>query len=488
MKTVPKMTDLSQTRTRAKRGTPARRTRWPWVLMPVLALPPGLPAQTTPASANGLECVIQPSQLVQVGTATSGIVQSVKVERGDPVRRGQALVLLDSQVERAALAVAREKAAQAGEAIATRGASELAQRELERAADLVKENFVSRTFYDRQRAEVEVASGRGQQAEEKRRLASREVELAAAQLAQRTVVSPVDGVVVERHVSPGEYVEQKPVLKIASIDPLRVDVLVPAHAFGQIAPGRKAKVMPEMLHRDPRTAVVTSVDRVVDAASHTFRVRLEMPNPGGKLPPGLRCKADLDLQPGDAVALRTEPRPAQSPAPAPTPAPASTPVPSQPLAPAPGALAAPASSAPGTPAGPLLAPPPSPSLPSPPPLPSPVAQPRISLAPWPLVPVRVATQTIYDPPPDALPKRPQLRPTLEATVAVAPVRPTGVAVIRPDETASVAVSFAGPRVAGAPALRLHTVAALQGPVHPRLKLTWVQDGQPLAVASATPRR
>lgn len=267
-----------------------------WPSGPAQAQTPGKPAAPAAAAAPpaaGLDCLIQPSQTVQVGTASSGVVQAVRVERGDHVRKGQALVQLESRVERANLAMAREKADQLGEVVATKGASDLAKRELERAADLVKDSFVSQTYFDRQRAELEVASGRGQQAEEKRRLAEREVQLAAAQLAQRTVVSPIDGVVIERLVSPGEYVEQKPVLRIAQVDPLRVDVLVPAVAFGQISVGSKAQVTPELLTRQGRAAVVSGVDRVIDAASHTFRVRLELPNPGGQLPPGLRCKAEL---------------------------------------------------------------------------------------------------------------------------------------------------------------------------------------------------
>jgi RND family efflux transporter MFP subunit len=267
--------------------------------VPRPAAGPAAPAARAPgatpaaASTAGLDCLIQPSQTVQVGTASSGVVEAVRAERGDPVRKGQVLVQLESRVERAALAMAREKAEQLGEMKATKGASELARRELERASDLVKDNFVSKTYYDRQRAELEVAAGRGQQAEERRRLAEREVQLATAQLAQRTVVSPIDGVVVERLVSPGEYVEQKPVLRIAQVDPLRVDVLVPAVAFGQIAVGSRASVTPELLTRQARAAMVIGVDRVIDAASNTFRVRLELPNPGHQLPPGLRCKADL---------------------------------------------------------------------------------------------------------------------------------------------------------------------------------------------------
>lgn len=270
---------------------------------PVSPALPAAPAGTTPPAARptaptGLDCLIQPSQTVQVGTASAGVVETVRVERGDMVRKGQILLQLDSRVEVAALAMAREKAEQLGEMKATKGASDLAQRELQRAADLVKDNYVSRTYYDRQRAELEVAAGRGQQAEERRRLAERELRLASAQLAQRTVVAPIDGVVVERLAAPGEYVEQKPVLRIAQVDPLRVDVLVPAPAFGQIEVGAVAHVVPELLSRERRPARVVGIDRVIDAASNTFRVRLELPNPGNQLPPGLRCKAELNTVQG----------------------------------------------------------------------------------------------------------------------------------------------------------------------------------------------
>jgi membrane fusion protein, heavy metal efflux system len=275
----------------------------------------GASAQTgAKASANppGLDCMIQPHLVVQVGTAAPGVIQTVRVDRGDLVRKGQPVVLMKSDVERAALAVARERASQVGELKSARGATDLAEREAQRAAQLVDENFVSRTYFDRQRAEVQVAAGRGEQAQERIRLAQREVDLAAAQLSQRTVVSPIDGVVVERFVAPGEYVEQKPVLRIAAVDPLRVDVLVPAAQFGRVAVGSRAQVVPDLLDRRAHTATVTSVDRVVDAASNTFRVRLELPNPGGALPPGLRCKADLAM----AGAPSTTPAAAPSPVPA----------------------------------------------------------------------------------------------------------------------------------------------------------------------------
>ncbi len=252
-------------------------------------------AQPAAAPARGLDCMIQPHQIVQVGSAAPGVIERILVERGDMVAKGQVLVQLQSSVERAALAVARERALQAGEMKVASGSAELAQRELQRAKELREQNFVSETYLDKQRAEAQVAGGRTEQAQERRRLAQREVELAAAQLAQRSITAPIAGVVVERFMSPGEFVDQKPILRMASIDPLRVDVLVPAAAFGQVEPGMKGSVVPELLNRKEHVAVVRNVDRVIDAATNTFRVRLELPNPGGALPAGLRCKVDLGL-------------------------------------------------------------------------------------------------------------------------------------------------------------------------------------------------
>ena len=287
-----------------------------------------------------LDCMIQPSQIVPVGTAVPGLVESILVERGDVVTRGQVLVQLRAGVERASLAVARERATQMGETVVAKGTQELAQRELARANELFAQNFVSKTYLDKQLAEAKVAGGRTDQAGERRKLSTREVDLAQAQLALRTIRSPLSGVVVERLAAPGEFVEQKPVLRIATIDPLRVDVLVPAAAFGQVAVGQTAAVVPELFNRASVVATVKTVDRLIDAASNTFRVRLELPNPNGALPAGLRCKVDLALKLPEverstatvagfvktsAVAAAPSLAPSLALAPAPAPAPAAKP-------------------------------------------------------------------------------------------------------------------------------------------------------------------
>lgn len=299
--TVTAFTDFTDFTERlpAMRTTPTTAATLTALIALLIALPGTAPsafAQSNAAAARTLDCMIQPHQIVQVGSATPGVIERILVDRGDLVSAGQPIVQLQAGVERASLAVARERARQDGEMKVAVGAAELADRELERAKELRDQNFVSQTYLDKQRAEAAVAGGRTDQATERRRLSKREVDLAAAQLAQRSIAAPIAGVVVERYMAPGELVDQKPILRIAAIDPLRVDVLVPAAAFGQLEPGMKGRVMPELVSRQEHVALIRTVDRVIDAATNTFRVRLELPNPGGALPAGLRCKVDLALK------------------------------------------------------------------------------------------------------------------------------------------------------------------------------------------------
>jgi multidrug efflux pump subunit AcrA (membrane-fusion protein) len=120
---------------------------------------------------------------------------------------------------------------------------------------------------------------------------------AQAILARRSIRSPIDGVVVERYVSPGEYVNTQPLLRVAQIDPLRIEVIVPSQIFGSISPGMRASIIPELAVYGEHEATVTIVDRVIDAASSTFGVRLELPNPEARIPSGLKCVVRFDLDP-----------------------------------------------------------------------------------------------------------------------------------------------------------------------------------------------
>jgi multidrug efflux pump subunit AcrA (membrane-fusion protein) len=110
-------------------------------------------------------------------------------------------------------------------------------------------------------------------------------------LRQRVILSPLDAVVTERVLGPGEYrTEQAHILVLARMNPLYVEVFVPLALFGQARPGMIAEVEPEAPVGGRYRATVTVVDTLFDASSGTFGVRLSLPNPDLSLPGGLRCK------------------------------------------------------------------------------------------------------------------------------------------------------------------------------------------------------
>ena len=125
---------------------------------------------------------------------------------------------------------------------------------------------------------------------ENKRLAELEYKRSSEVVNRMTIRSPINGVVVERMLSPGEYIEDQFIMKLAQIDPLNVEVILPVAFFLSIKVGSRAVVVPEAPIGGQYAAEIKIVDHVFDAASGTFGVRLELPNPKNRLPAGLKCK------------------------------------------------------------------------------------------------------------------------------------------------------------------------------------------------------
>jgi RND family efflux transporter MFP subunit len=222
------------------------------------------------------------------------VIQAMHVQRGSSVKKGQTLAMLSSGPERAALELARSRAANEGEIKAASTRVEITQKKFERADELMKKNFVSANARDEAEAEYRLALEQLRTAQENRRLAELEVKRAAEVLAQREIRSPVTGIVVEVMLRPGELTssnQKDPIVKLMEIDPLNVELILPVREFGRIKPGQRAWVLPEAPVGGKYTARVEIVDRVVDAASGTFGVRMTLPNPDRKIPAGLKCRA-----------------------------------------------------------------------------------------------------------------------------------------------------------------------------------------------------
>ncbi|MCU0918721.1 MAG: efflux RND transporter periplasmic adaptor subunit [Burkholderiaceae bacterium] len=259
-----------------------------------LVLMMGLPSW---AAADGFECLLEPWQVVEVRAPVDGMIATIAVNRGDAIRKGQPLVVLQSEAEKMALESAAYRSRMEGQIAAARNRIDYASKKLARLEDLKKDNFLSAQAGDEALAEKRLAESELQSALEARELARIEWVRTRELLALRTMTAPFAGVVVDRMLNPGDLAEsgsgRKPVLKVAQIDPIRADVALPAALFGQVKPGAKAAVT-SLVGGGRFNGTVRSVDRVIDAASGTFVARLEVPNPQGQVPGGARCSASIE--------------------------------------------------------------------------------------------------------------------------------------------------------------------------------------------------
>jgi len=257
-------------------------------------------------------CLIEPDRVADVGSQVVGLVERLHVERGARVAAGQLLVSLRADVERANARAAQTRSRADADIRAAQASLDLAEQKVRRAEALLAQKFVSEQAVEQARGEAEVARQKLSQVRSQQAIWLDESQVAAAQLALRTVRSPFAGIVVERYVNPGERVEEKPVVRIAVINPLRVELMVPSARYGTLALGDKLQIRPDLPGAGLVTATVNQVDRVFDAASNSFRVRLTLPNPQNRLPAGLRCKVE---EAAAASATPAVPPPVQRPAP-----------------------------------------------------------------------------------------------------------------------------------------------------------------------------
>jgi RND family efflux transporter MFP subunit len=246
--------------------------------------------------AASFECLIQPNQVIDVRSRAEGLIAKVYVQRGEPVKANQVLVELESSAERSAVATAKYRADMGGRVRAAKERVEYSSTKAGRANELRKQHFVAAQANDDAQAEMRVAQADLMDAEENQQLARLDYQHQVDLLNLRTLRSPFDGVVMDRMLNPGDLTqygtETKPILKIAQIDPLRVEVVLPLDYYRKLKVGMTGDVVPERLGgRYP--ARVKVIDKVFDAASGTFGVRLELPNHSHAIPGGIRCQVDF---------------------------------------------------------------------------------------------------------------------------------------------------------------------------------------------------
>ena len=239
-----------------------------------------------------LGCLLEPTTVAELSASSRGKVSEILVKRGDVVKLGQVLARLESGVEELNVELATTRAKMRMNLQSKEARLELAERNEQRTRELTEKNMMSSMQLDEAQTEKTIAGLDAMEATEQHALAQVELARAKELLRQRYIHSTLDGIVVELYKEVGEFVDEEPVLKLAELDPLKVDVIAPVTMFGDIQPGMALSVSPELPGISPFVAEVDVVDNIIDAASGTFRFSMVLPNPGYSIPAGLNCQLE----------------------------------------------------------------------------------------------------------------------------------------------------------------------------------------------------
>jgi membrane fusion protein (multidrug efflux system) len=211
----------------------------------------------------------------KVAADTTGKVLEVLVDRGSVIKAGSVLAVLD---KRSANIVSKE--AEANVALA-RSNSELAGTNCTRAGELLKSGALGQAEYDRTMSACETSKSSLAAAEARR-------DAALKSLGDAVIRAPFSGIVSERTIDVGEYVQpQTQVVSLLATDPLRLRISVPERHVGAIAPGQEVQLSVAAFPDEWFTGNVKYVGAALREQTRDLIVDATVPNPQQKLRPGM---------------------------------------------------------------------------------------------------------------------------------------------------------------------------------------------------------
>lgn len=221
--------------------------------------------------SSGMNAIgsVEAVQGVTVAADLPGTVAKINFDSGKSVHEGDVLVELDTRQERAQLA-------------ALQAQSDLAKLNYDRSQQLSKEGVISRMDYDKSSAD--------------QRQTEANVAEIKATIERKTIRAPFSGILGIRKINLGEYLAAgAAVVSLQALNPIYVNFGVPQQSASQVQVGRIINVTREELADTKFSGRVTALDSVIDETTRNIQVQATLPNPGGKLRPGMFVQVDLSL-------------------------------------------------------------------------------------------------------------------------------------------------------------------------------------------------
>jgi len=237
-------------------------------------------------NAQDVHGIVKPSADVTLAFDRPGQVAEVLVREGQLVKRGELLVRLDDSAEQKQLELLKMQAEDNIRVEAARKRLEQRRVDYQRAKDAFDEGAAAKGELDSAELEKVIADLSLQLAELEKAQSQRKYLATKLDVERMRRRSPIDGRVEEVSVEKGESVEPlTPAVRVVRIDPLWALVPVPVSKAVRLRLGQAASVeidqsrYAEPLPFPPMQGRIIHIGSVVDAASNTLRVRVEVPNP-----------------------------------------------------------------------------------------------------------------------------------------------------------------------------------------------------------------
>jgi HlyD family secretion protein len=246
---------------------------------------------------------------VQVGTQVSGTIQSLHADFNSRVRKGQVIARLDpsllqAQVDQAAATITRLNA----EVERARVALDDANVKLDRAKKLFEQGLIARADLDTADSTVREATASLQGAQAQIVQARAALNQNRVNLSHTVITAPVDGIVISRDVDVGQTVAASmsaPTLFVIAQDltEMQVQASVDESDIGRIQPGQEVTFRVDAYPDDVFTGTVSQVRLQPQVVQNvvSYTTVIDVPNPEGKLKPGMTANVSIEIARVDDV-------------------------------------------------------------------------------------------------------------------------------------------------------------------------------------------
>lgn len=228
---------------------------------------PPIPVETSKPSRGDIYAVytgtapIEAYAEADVIAKVAGEVRTILVEEGDDVKKGQVLARLDGDRLRLEL---NESSARLGKL----------RRDYERNVDLSKKGLISEGDFENIKYEMEALQATH--------------NLASLELDYTQVRAPIDGVISERYIKLGSTLSiNDPIFRVTGFDPLVAYLHIPEREFSNIATGQSVAIDIDALSGPPVVTTVARVSPIVDPATGTFKITIEIFDESRRIKPGM---------------------------------------------------------------------------------------------------------------------------------------------------------------------------------------------------------